>query len=94
MAVPFPEAEDTGPLKPLKALIFFKRLFPNWLNWWAHGQDCVIACFSPSKNVINKNMIPTRQKLMVFAYDYPFVFPSRRRPRWSFLVYQSATKYC
>ena len=29
---------------PLKPQIFFRILFPNCINWWAHGEDRAISC--------------------------------------------------
>ena len=37
--------EVTG-LNLIEALNFFRVLFPNWINWWTHGEDRAIACFN------------------------------------------------
>ena len=34
--------EVTG-LNPVEALNFFRLLFPNCINWWAHSEDLAIA---------------------------------------------------
>ena len=42
-----------GEKKPEKisSKFFFRLLFSNCINWWAHGEDRGIACFSlPYKN--------------------------------------------
>ena len=40
-----------GEKKP--EIIFFRLLFPNCINWWAHGEDRAIACFSPPCKIIS-----------------------------------------
>ena len=44
-------AEVTG-LNPVEALNFFFRLFNNCINWWVHGEERAIACFSPPCKII------------------------------------------
>ena len=38
---------------PLKPWIFFRLLFLNCINWWAHGEDRAIACFSLPYKIIS-----------------------------------------
>ena len=39
---------------PVEALNFyFSLLFPNCINWRAHGEDLVVACFSPPRKIIS-----------------------------------------
>ena len=31
----------------------FRLLFLNFINWWAHGEDRAIACFTPPCKIIS-----------------------------------------
>ena len=50
--------EVTGS-NPVEALNFFSGFFfPNYINWLAHGEDRVIACFSPPCKIISFILSP------------------------------------
>ena len=58
----------------LKPWIFFRLLFPNYINWLAHGEDRAIACFSPPCKIISF-ILPKWKLLIINVFRTGTVWP-------------------